>query len=138
MKQGWPERENATPRQNSLGRQTDTGRQTEQKKTNPRCTISEVREKSTQDMKRLLGSQFAQQAQKGEASHHFGCGFLSLNDSAFHSNHGGVSAVFGSQFGKDVSDLTLHGVFAHRQLHCNLLIRIAFGDQAQHPDFRWG
>jgi hypothetical protein len=38
---------------------------------------------------------------------------LSFDDSALHSNHGGVSAVFGSQFEKDVSDLTLHGIFAH-------------------------
>jgi hypothetical protein len=138
LKEDRPERESATQRQNSLGRQTDTDRQTEQEKTNPRCTISEVREKSAQGMLRLLGLQFGPQVQKGEANRYFECGFLSLNDSAFHSNHSGVSAVIGSQFRKDVSDLTLHGIFAHRHLHCNLLIRVTFGDQAQYADFRRG
>lgn len=136
MKQGRPERESATPCQNSLRRQTNTGRKTEQEKTDAWRTISEVGEKSTQCMVRLLGPPFGQQARKDEANYHFECGSLSLNDSALHSNHGGVSAVFGSQFGKDVSDLTLHGVFAHRKLLCNLLICIAFGNQPQHTDFR--
>ena len=40
---------------------------------------------------------------------------LRFNDPALDSNDGGVGAVFGFQFGKDVSDLALHRVFAYRQ-----------------------
>lgn len=135
MEQGCPERVSATPCQNSLRLQTDAGRETEQEKTDPWRTVSEVRVKSTQCVMRLLGLYVRQQARKGDANHYFECGFLSFDDSALHANDGCVRAVFGSQFGKDISDLTLHGVFAHRKLLCNLLICIAFGNQPQHTDF---
>jgi len=51
---------------------------------------------------------------KGRAKHSFECRFLSFDDSALHSNDGGVSAVFGSQFQQDASDLTFYGIFGHR------------------------
>jgi len=53
---------------------------------------------------------------------------LNLYNSALHSNHGGVGAIIGPQFGEDVSDLALHRVFTHGQLRCDLFIGIAFGD----------
>jgi hypothetical protein len=65
--------------------------------------------------------------QRDEINHYFGCPFLNFDDSPFYSNHRGVRPVIGSQFGKDVAHLPLHRVFAHRQLCCNLLVRIALG-----------
>ena len=36
---------------------------------------------------------------------------LQFNDPAFNSDHCGLSAIVSPQFGKDVLDLTFHGVF---------------------------
>lgn len=66
----------------------------------------------------------------------FGVPVLSFDDSALHTNDGCVRAVFGSQFGQDVSDLTLHGVFAYRELLRDFLVGIAVGNQPQHTDLR--
>src|SRR5215469_17019578 len=98
MQQGWSELGGAAQRENSLGHQADTGRQTEQEKTQSRRTIGEVGEKSAHDSSEIKSSTIRQQARKGGAKHPLGCQFLGFDDSAFHSNHGRVRAILGSQF----------------------------------------
>jgi len=56
---------------------------------------------------------------------------LKLDNSALHADHGGVSSVVGAQFGKDVPDLALDGLFADGELRGNLFVGIPLGDQTQ-------
>jgi len=95
-------------------------------------------EKSLRTIPKAKGPQLGEQAQTSEAMHSLERCFLNFDDSALHSNHRGVRAVIRSQFGKNVSHLALHRVFADRQQLRNLFIGIAFGNQAQHADFRRG
>jgi hypothetical protein len=104
--------ESATRCQNALGQQTDTARQTEQEKTKPRRTSSEVQESRRTIWWGYKGAQLDSKP-KERAKTLFGVPILRFDDSALRSADGGVSAVFGSQLGKDVSDLTLHGIFTH-------------------------
>ncbi len=61
---------------------------------------------------------------------------LKFDDPAFEPDHRGVGAIVGVQLGEDAPDLTLDGVFGHREQRRNLFIGIALGDQAQDAHFR--
>jgi hypothetical protein len=60
---------------------------------------------------------------------------LEIYDSTSQSDHGGLGTVFGAQFGKNISHLTFHRVFANGELSCNLLIGISIGNRPQHASF---
>lgn len=51
-------------------------------------------------------------------------------------DHRRVHTVLGAQFGKNVSSLPLHRLFAHGELLGDFLIRIPLSNQLQHSDFR--
>jgi hypothetical protein len=51
-------------------------------------------------------------------------GELKLNNSALQTDHGGMGSVVGAQFGEDVPDLALDGVFSDRQLNRNLFVTL--------------
>ena len=65
-------------------------------------------------------------------------GELRFDDSALQPDHRGVGSVVGAQFGEDVPDLTLDGLFADRELSRNYLVGIARGNQIKDADFRRG
>src|SRR5580700_10399734 len=63
---------------------------------------------------------------------------LRFDDSALQPDHRGVGSVVGAQFGEDVPDLALDGLFADRELSRNYLVGIARGNQIKDADFRRG
>src|SRR5208283_523641 len=63
---------------------------------------------------------------------------LKLYDSAPQTDHGGMGPVMRAQFGEDVPDLALDGLFANRELSSYLFVGIPFGNQPQDTDFRRG
>ena len=60
---------------------------------------------------------------------------LKLDDPALQPDHGGVSTVLRTELGEDVLHLTLYRGLADGEALGNLLVRPAFGDEAQYLDF---
>ena len=63
---------------------------------------------------------------------------LKFDNSALQTYHRGVGSVVGTQFGEDVSDLTLDGFLADRELRGNRFVGISLGNQTQDADFSCG
>ena len=58
-------------------------------------------------------------------------GKLHLDDAALQADHGGVGPVVGAQFGENVFDPPLNGLFRDRKLVGNLLVGVAGRNQFQ-------
>src|ERR1700735_98990 len=63
---------------------------------------------------------------------------LRFDDSALQPDHRGVGSVVGAQFGEDVPDLALDGLFADRELIRNFLVCMAGCNQIKDAYLRWG
>ena len=63
---------------------------------------------------------------------------LEFYDPTPQSDHRGVGAVVGVQFGEDAFDSSLHGFFGDRELIRDLLVGKPFGDQTEDADFGRG
>src|SRR5215469_12816047 len=64
--------------------------------------------------------------------------FLKLDDPALQAYSDGVGPVVSSKFGKNVTDVALHGFFGERELCGDYFVRVAPRDQLKYIDFSWG
>src|ERR1700758_4739999 len=52
-------------------------------------------------------------------------GCLEIDDAALESDGDGVSAVVGAEFGENIFDMALHGLFGDGKLGCDFLVCIS-------------